>query len=58
MEITKHAKTDANYAILTKWGKLQHEKKPSSNLISMKTVGFEQTFMNFKKNSLQEKKRS
>ena len=31
----KHARTDANYAILTKWVKMQHEKKPVSNLLSM-----------------------
>ena len=43
----KHGKTDANYAILTKWVKLQHEKKSISNLISMQSVGFEQTFMKF-----------
>ena len=43
----KHAKIDANYAILTKRVKLQHEKKPVLNLISMQSVGFEQTFMNF-----------
>ena len=38
---------DANYAILTKWVKLQQEKKPESNLFSMQSVGFEQTFMKF-----------
>ena len=43
----KHATIDANYAILTKQVKLQHEKKPVLNLISMQSVGFEQTFMNF-----------
>ena len=36
-----------NYAILTKQLKLQHEKKPVSSLISMQSVGFEQTFMKF-----------
>ena len=30
----KHARTDANYAILTKQVKLQPEKKPVSNLKS------------------------
>ena len=30
----KHARTDANYAILTKQVKLQHEKKFVSNLKS------------------------
>ena len=29
----KHARTDANYAILTKRVKLQHEKKPVSSLL-------------------------
>ena len=43
----KHARADANYAILTKRVKLQHEKKPVSNLLSMQSVGFEQTFMKF-----------
>ena len=43
----KNAKADANYAILTKWVKLQHEKKPVSNLLSTQSVGFEQTFMKF-----------
>ena len=38
----KHAMIDANYAILIKWVKLQHEKKPVSNLLSMQRVGFEQ----------------
>ena len=28
----KHARTDANYVILTKHVKLQHEKRPVSNL--------------------------
>ena len=32
----KHARRDANYAILTKLVKLQDEKKPVSNLLSMK----------------------
>ena len=43
----KHVRTDANYAILTKRVKLQHEKKPVSNLLSMQSVGFQQTFMKF-----------
>ena len=43
----KHARTDAYYAILTKWVKLQHEKKPLSNLLSMQSVGIEQTFLKF-----------
>ena len=43
----KHARTDANYAILTKWVKLRHEKKPVSNLLSMQSVAFVQTFLKF-----------
>ena len=43
----KHARTDANYAISTKQVQLQHEKKPLSNLISMQSAGFEQTFVKF-----------
>ena len=43
----KHVKTDANYAILTKWVKLQHEKKPVTNLLIIQSVGVEQTFMKF-----------
>ena len=43
----KHARTDTNYAILTKRVKLQHEKKPVSNLKSMPIVGFEQTSKKF-----------
>ena len=43
----KHARTDVNYAISTKQVQLQHEKKPLSNLISMQSVGFEQTFVKF-----------
>ena len=41
----KHAPIDANYAILTKLVKLQHEKKPISNLLRMHSKGFKQTFM-------------
>ena len=44
----KHARTDANDAIFTKSVKLQHEKKPVSNLISMQSAGFEQKFMKSK----------
>ena len=43
----KHASTGTNYAILNKRAKVQHEKKPVSNLKSMQIVGFEQTFMKF-----------
>ena len=43
----EQARADANYAILTKRAKLQHEKKPVSNLISMQSVGFERTFIKF-----------
>ena len=42
----KHARTDANYAILIKRVKLQHEKKLVPNLLSMQSVDFEQTLMN------------
>ena len=42
----KHVRTDANYAILTKWIKLQHKKKPVLNL-SVQSVDFEQIFMKF-----------
>ena len=38
----KYARTNANYAILTKQVKLQHEKKPVSQ-----SVGFEQTYIKF-----------
>ena len=38
----KHARADVNYAILTK-----HVKKPVPNLLSMQSVGLEQTFMKF-----------
>ena len=43
----KHATTCANYVILTKQIKLQHEKNPASYSKSMQNVGFEQTFMKF-----------
>ena len=43
----KHAWTDGNYAILTKCVKLQHKKKHEFNLLSMESVGVEQTFMKF-----------
>ena len=39
----EHAGTGANYVMLTKWIKLQHEKTPVLNLKSMQNVGFEQT---------------
>ena len=38
---------DAIYTILTKRVKLQHEKKILLNLLSIQSVGFEQTFMKF-----------
>ena len=41
----KHARRDANYVILTKLVKLQDEKKPVSNLLSMQSAGSEQTFI-------------
>ena len=43
----KHARADANYTILSKWVKLQHEKKPVSNLKRILRVGFEGTFTKF-----------
>ena len=43
----KRARADANYAILTKQVKLQHEQKPVLNLLSMQSVGLEETFMKF-----------
>ena len=46
-EITKHASRGTNHAILTKWVKVQHEKKLVLNLKSMQIVGFEKTFTKF-----------
>ena len=46
----KSARTDANYAILTKQVKLQHEQKPVLNLLSMQSVGFQKTFIKFIEN--------
>ena len=43
----KHASTGTNYAILTKWVKEQHEKKPVSSLKSMLFVVFEQLTTKF-----------
>ena len=43
----KHARTGANYVILTKGIKLQHEKNPASYLKRMQNVGFEQTSSKF-----------
>ena len=43
----KHVSKGKNYAILTKYVKVQHEKKPVSNLKSMEIVGFEQTSTKF-----------
>ena len=42
-----YARTGANYVILTKQIKLQHEKNPAFYLKSMQNVGFEQTSMTF-----------
>ena len=47
IKITKHAGTGTNYAIITKRDKVQHEKKPVSNLKSMLIVRFEQTSTKF-----------
>ena len=43
----KHASTGTNYAILTKWVKEQHKKKPVSSLKSMLFVVFEQLTTKF-----------
>ena len=43
----KHARRDANYAVLTKLVKLEDKKKLVSNLLSMQSAGFEQTLMKF-----------
>ena len=43
----KHARADANYAILTKLVKLQDEKKLVRIYLSMPIEAFEQTFMKF-----------
>ena len=43
----KHWSAGTNYAILTKKVKVQHKKKPVSNLKSMQIVGFEQTSVKF-----------
>ena len=47
VKIMKHVSKGTNYAILTKQVKVQHEKKPVSNLKSMEIVGFEQTSTKF-----------
>ena len=45
----KHTRTNENYAtkLTTKQVKLQQEKKPVSNLISIQTVALQQTFVKF-----------
>ena len=43
----KHARTDANYVILTKRVKLQHEKNPAFYLKSMQNVVFGQKSTKF-----------
>ena len=43
----EHAKTGANYVILTKRIKRQHEKNAASYFKSMQNVGFEQTSAKF-----------
>ena len=40
VKIMEHTRTYANYAILIKKVKLQHEKKPVLNLKSIQGVGF------------------
>ena len=61
----KHARIDENQATLIKRVKIQNEKKPELNLLSMQSVGFQKTFIKFIENfvpariiSLQEKNRS
>ena len=39
----KGARAGASYVILTKQIKLQHEKTPTSYLISIQNLGFQQT---------------
>ena len=43
----KHTRADENYPILIERVKLQHEKRPASNLKSIESVGFELTFKKF-----------
>ena len=43
----KHARGDANYAILTKLVKLPDENKPVSNLFSMQSALFEKKFVDY-----------
>ena len=40
----KHTRTDANYPMIIKPVKPQHNKKPVLNLKSIESVGFVQTF--------------
>ena len=42
-----HASKGTNFAVLTKWVKVQHETKPVANLKCMQIVGFEQTSTKF-----------
>ena len=46
----KHARIDENQAILIKRVKIQNEKKPELNLLSMQSVGFLKTFIKFIEN--------
>ena len=46
----KHARIDENQAILIKRVKIQNEKKPELNLLSMQSVGFQKTFIKFIEN--------
>ena len=47
VKIMKHAGINENYVTLTKRVKLQHKKKPVSNLKSVQSLGSEQTFTKF-----------
>ena len=46
----KHARIDENQATLIKRVKIQNEKKPELNLLSMQSVGFQKTFIKFIEN--------
>ena len=43
----KHARKDANYAILTKRVRLKPEKKPVSNFKSTESLSLKQSFAKF-----------
>ena len=47
IKIAKHVSTGTSYVIFTKQVKVQHEKKPVSNLRSIQIAGFEETSTKF-----------